>query len=247
MKIHDKIHKVVLITGASRGLGRLLALRFSEAGCRVVVNYLKNKEAALKITNGIINKGGEAIACYADVGSTEDVDSMMESILNKWNTIDVLINNAGKTSDNLLLNVKTEEWNDVLRTNLTGAFNTMRAAAGVMVKQGKGHIINISSFSGIKGRAGQSAYAASKAAVIGLTKSAALELGSYNIQVNAVIPGFMNTGMTAELPEPIKKKIIASNILQREQDMGEVAEFIYNLSLMKNVSGQVFNLDSRIL
>lgn len=240
-------NKVVLITGASRGLGRLLALCFAEAGCRVVINYLKSKDAAIETANEIINKGGQAMLCYADVGSAEDVDSMMESIMNKWNSIDVLINNAGKTSDNLLLNVKTEEWNDVLRTNLTGAFNTMRAAAGVMVKQGKGHIINISSYSGIKGRAGQSAYSASKAAVIGLTKSAALELGEYGIQVNAVIPGFMKTDMTENLPETVKEKILSSNILSKEQDMGEVAEFIYNLSKMKNVTGQVFNLDSRII
>lgn len=241
------MNKVVLITGASRGLGRLLALLFSEAGCRVVINYLKNKEAALKITNEIINKGGQAMPCYADVGSTEDVDSMVESILNKWNTIDILINNAGKAIDNILPNVSSEEWNEVLTTNLTGAFNTIRAAAGIMMKKGTGHIINISSYSGLKGRAGQSAYSASKAALIGLTKSAALELGSYNIQVNAVMPGFMNTDMTESLPEPIKKKIVSSNILQKEQDIGEVAAFIYNLSLMKNITGQVFNLDSRIL
>lgn len=241
------MNKVILITGASRGLGRRLAFRFAEAGCRVVINYLKSKEDAIETANEILNKGGQAMLCYADVGSAEDVDSMMESILNKWNTIDVLINNAGKSRDNLLLNVKTEEWEDILRTNLTGTFNTMRATAGVMVKQGKGHIINISSYSGIKGRVGQSAYSASKAAVIGLTKSAALELGGYGIQVNAVIPGFMKTGMTEDLPEPIKKKIISSNLLQREQDMGEVADFIYNLTLMKNVSGQVFNLDSRII
>lgn len=243
----NKREYVVLITGASRGLGRLLALRFSEAWCRVVINYLESKESALKITNEIINNGGEAMPCYADVGSTEDVDSMVESIVNKWGAIDILINNAGKTIDNILPNVSIEEWNEVLRTNVTGVFNTMRAAAGIMIKNGKGHIINISSYSGIKGRAGQSAYSASKAALIGLTKSAALELGGYNIQVNAVIPGFMNTDMTENLPEAVKNKIISSNILQREQDMGEVADFIYNLSLMKNISGQVFNLDSRIL
>lgn len=240
-------NKVVLITGASRGLGRLLAFRFAETGCRVIINYLKSKEAAIEIANEIINNGGEAIACYADIGCEGDVASMVESIMQKWGGIDVLINNAGKSRDNLLINVKTEEWEDVLRTNLTGTFNTMRAAAGVMVKQGKGHIINVSSLSGIKGRAGQSAYSASKAALIGLTKSAALELGGYNIQVNAVIPGFMKTDMTENLPETVKEKILSSNILSKEQDMREVADFIYNLSLMKNVSGQVFNLDSRIL
>ena len=241
--------KVVLITGASRGLGRVLALHFSGAGCRVVINYLNNKEAALQITEEIRNKGGEAIHCYADAGCAEDVNSMVEVIVKKWEKIDILINNAGKTSDNLLPMVKTKEWDDVLRTNLTGAFNTIRAAANVMVNKGPGpcHIINISSYSGIKGRAGQSAYSASKSALIGLTKSAALELCKYNIQVNAVIPGYMNTDMTENLSEPIKKKIISSNILKREQDIREVAEFIYNLSLMKNVSGQVFNLDSRIL
>ncbi|MBI5192490.1 MAG: SDR family NAD(P)-dependent oxidoreductase [Nitrospirae bacterium] len=241
------MNKVVLITGASRGLGRLLALRFAEAGCRVVINYLKSKEAAVETADEIINKGGEAVVCYADVGCADDVNSMIESIVQRWGAIGILINNAGKSRDNLLMNVKTDEWEDVLRTNLTGTFNTMRAAADVMIKNGTGHIINISSYSGIKGRAGQSAYAASKAGLIGLTKSAALELGSYGIQVNAVIPGFLNTDMTADLTEPIRGNIISSNILQREQDMEEVADFIYNLSTMKNVSGQVFNLDSRIV
>ena len=239
--------KVILITGASRGLGRVLALHFSGAGYRVVINYLNNKEGALQVKKEITDKGGEAIDCYADAGCAEDVNSMVEAIVKKWKTIDVLINNAGKTSDNLLPMVKTKEWEDVLGTNLTGTFNTIRATASVMVNNGHGHIINISSYSGIKGRAGQSAYSASKSALIGLTKSAALELGKYNIQVNAVIPGYMNTDMTETLSEPIKREIISSNILNREQDIGEVAEFIYNLSLMKNVSGQVFNLDSRIL
>ncbi len=239
--------KVVLITGASRGLGRALALHFSGAGCRVVINYLNNKEAALQVTEEIRNNGGEALPCYADAGCAEDVNSMVEVIVKKWGMIDILINNAGKTDDNLLPMVETKEWEDVLRTNLTGSFNTIRAAANVMVNKGHGHIINISSYSGVKGRAGQSAYSASKSALIGLTKSAALELGKYNIQVNAVIPGYMNTDMTGNLSEQIKKKIISSNILNREQNIVEVAEFIYNLSLMKNVSGQVFNLDSRIL
>lgn len=241
------MNKVVLITGASQGLGRMLALRLSAAGCRVVVNYLNSKEAALEVIKEIIEKGGDALPFCADVSSSKDVNLMMDSIYEIWGSIDILINNAGIRRDNILPRVKEEDWNETIATNLTGVFNTIRAVSVYMIKNRGGQIINISSMSGLKGKSGQAAYSASKAGVIGLTKSAALELEELNIQVNAVLPGFMKTNMTQNLPDPVQNKIVSSNILKHYQDIGEVAEFIYNLSLMGHVSGQVFNLDSRIL
>ena len=242
-----RMKKVIVITGASRGLGRALALRFAEAGFRVVVNYLHSKDSADEIVKEIFNKGGEALSFSADVRSPEDVKSIITSIYEQWGTIDILINNAAITRDNILPKLTSEDWKETIDTNLTGPFNTIRAASKYMIKRKRGHIINISSWSGVKGRSGQAAYSASKAGLIGLTRSIALELGRFNIQVNAVIPGFMKTEMTKDLPESVKDKIVSSNILNREQDMAEVVEFIYNLSRMNNVSGQIFNLDSRIL
>ena len=242
-----RMKKVIVITGASRGLGRALALRFAEAGFRVVVNYLHSKDSADEIVKEIFNKGGEALSFSADVRSPEDVKSIITSIYEQWGTIDILINNAAITRDNILPKLTSEDWKETIDTNLTGPFNTIRAASKYMIKRKRGHIINISSWSGVKGRSGQAAYSASKAGLIGLTRSIALELGRFNIQVNAVIPGFMKTDMTKDLPESVKDKIVSSNILNREQDMAEVVEFIYNLSKMNNVSGQIFNLDSRIL
>lgn len=241
------MNKVVLITGASRGLGRALALRFAEAGHRVAVNYLQNKDAAGAVIKEISDKGDEALPFCADVRYSADVNSMIDSIYDKWGTIDVLINNAAVTRDNVLPRIKIEEWDDIIATNLTGAFNTIRAVSRYMIKKRGGHIINISSWVGIKGRAGQAAYSASKAGLTGLTRSAALELGRFNIQVNAVLPGFMKTDMVQHLPGSGMDRIISSNALNRGQDISEVAEFVYTLSLMKNVSGQIFNLDSRVL
>ena len=242
-----RMKKVIVITGASRGLGRALALRFAEAGFRVVVNYLHSKDSADEIVKEIFNMGGEALSFSADVRSPEDVKSIITSIYEQWGTIDILINNAAITRDNILPKLTSEDWKETIDTNLTGPFNTIRAASKYMIKRKRGHIINISSWSGVKGRSGQAAYSASKAGLIGLTRSIALELGRFNIQVNAVIPGIMKTDMTKDLPESVKDKIVSSNILNREQDMAEVVEFIYNLSKMNNVSGQIFNLDSRIL
>lgn len=239
--------RVVVITGASRGLGRGLALRFAEAGFRIVVNYLRSKDSADEVVKEIFNDGGEALSFCADVKSPVAVDLMINSVYERWGSIDLLINNAAVTRDNLLPGLKTEDWEETIATNLTGAFNTIRSASRHMIKKKAGHIINVSSWSGVKGRSGQTAYSASKAGLIGLTRSAAMELGRFNIRVNAVIPGFMKTDMTAGLSASIKEDIVSSNILKQEQEIGEVAEFIYNLSEMNNISGQVFNLDSRIL
>jgi len=239
--------KVVLITGASRGLGRVLALKFAKGGFAVMINYIKNGDAAREVIDEITAGGGEAISFCADIKSACEVDAMIHTLIDRWGSIDVLINNAGVTIDDLLPKIKTSDWEEIIATNLTGAFNTIRGASKYMIRQKRGHIINIASWSGLKGRAGQAAYSASKAGLIGLTKSAAIELGRFDIQVNAVLPGFMKTDMVRHLTESVRKSILSANALRREQDIFEVAEFICHLSTMKNVSGQVFNLDSRVI
>ncbi len=244
-RIEDK--RVVMVTGASRGLGKAIALRFGSAGCRVVVNYREREQDARSIADTIEASGGEAICCKADVRLSRDVAAMVRQALAQWDSLDLLVNNAGLAMDGLLLRMSEEEWDRVIETNLTGAFHCIREAARHMSTGKGGHIINISSIVGVQGREGQANYAASKAALIGLTKACARELGSADIQVNAVLPGYLPTDMGGTVSDAMLSKIVNHNALGRTSDAAEVAEFIYQLSRMKNVSGQVFNLDSRIL
>lgn len=239
--------KVVLITGASGGLGRALSLRFAEGGFAIAVHYYQSKKAAEEIVSKIVSSGGGAGSFFCDVRSSGDVIKMMDRIMDRWGQIDVLINNAAMNKDNLLMRTGVEEWRNVIAANLSGSFYTIRAASKYMMRKKQGHIINVSSLSGIKGRAGQCAYSSAKAGLIGLTKTAALELGRFNIQVNAILPGFMKTAMTGSLSEADMDNIISAGTLRREQDISEVAEFVYHLSNMSQISGQIFNTDSRIL
>jgi len=241
------VAKVALITGASGGLGRALSLRFAEGGFAVAVNYFQSKKAAEDVVSEIISRGGEAEPFLCDVRSSDNVKNMIDRIAARWGKIDVLINNAAMNIDNLLIRTGKDDWEGIISTNLSGSFYTIRAVSKYMMKKKQGHIINVSSLVGLKGHAGQCAYSSAKAGLIGLTKSAALELGRFNIQVNAILPGFMKTAMTESLPEQDVDSIINANILRKEQDVNEVAEFVYHLSNMTQVSGQVFNTDSRIL
>ena len=172
---------------------------------------------------------------------------MVHDAVKRWGTVDVLINNAGITRDGLVLRMPEEDWDDVINTNLSGPFHCIRAASGIMTKQRRGHIISIASVVGVQGREGQANYSASKAGLIGLTKACAKEFGPWNINVNAVLPGYIPTDMGDTISDTVLERILKENALNRISDPKEVAEFIYHLSLMKNVSGQVFNLDSRIL
>jgi 3-oxoacyl-[acyl-carrier protein] reductase len=171
---------------------------------------------------------------------------MATSAVKEWGKIDLWINNAGTAHDRLMDKTQPKEWEQVITTNLHGAFYGTQEAARVMIQEMQGHIINISSLVGFRGAAGQAAYAASKAGLIGLTKSAAKELGQFNILVNAVLPGYLPTPMTRKLSPKRGLQIIEENVLGRTSDFDEVSRFIYHLSLMQHVSGQVFNLDSRI-
>ena len=171
---------------------------------------------------------------------------MIDAAIEQWGTVDVLVNNAGITRDGLAVRMSEQEWDDVLSTNLTGPFHCIRAVSRTMMRRRSGHIISLASLVGLQGRVGQANYSAAKAGLVGLTRSTAKELGGFNINVNAVLPGFLETEMGNAVSRSILDRIKAENALGRSSTQEEVAEFIYHLSCMHNVSGQVFNLDSRI-
>jgi len=239
--------RVVIVTGASRGLGKKIAIRFGREGEKVVVNYIIRRSEAETVADEIGRSGGEAIPFQADVKVAAQVEVMMKSTKRRFGTIDVLVNNAGITKDGLLVRMTEQDWDAVIETNLKGPFLCIRAASEIMSKQQNGHVINVSSISGVQGREGQANYSASKAGLIGLTRACARELGRSNIKVNAVLPGYIVTDMGEKVSDGIYQRVLRENALNRVSDPEEVADFIYHLSLMNNVSGQVFNLDSRIV
>jgi 3-oxoacyl-[acyl-carrier protein] reductase len=239
--------RVVIVTGASRGLGREIALCFGKSGERVVVNFLSDERAARAVAKEISDNGGESVCYRADVKKSVEIDTLTRETIDRWGTIDVLINNAAMTKDRMMLRMTEEEWDDVVDTNLSGPFQCIRAVSQHMIKQHSGHIINISSIVGLQGREGQANYSSAKAGLIGLTKASAKELGSFNIKVNAVLPGYLPTDMGSNISDVVHDRILKENSLGKASDPREVANFVYHLSLMNNVSGQVFNLDSRIV
>ncbi len=235
------MQRCALITGGSRGLGRALALALASEGFRVAINYLKsNKEA-----EAVLKSMGEALSLKADVSDSASVVRMASEIKKKWGRLDVLINNAGVTADAFLVKLKEEDWDRVIGTNLKGCFNTIRAFAPLIKESGGGHIINISSISGTRGKAGQAAYSASKAAILGLTVSAARELSEYNIRVNAVLPGYMPTDMGRASPAAMDMAR-GKSIIGKLSDPKEVTGFISWLVGTTSVTGQVFTIDSRV-
>jgi len=239
--------RVVIVTGASRGLGREIALCFGKSGERVVVNFLSDERAARAVAKEISDNGGESVCYRADVKNSVEIDTLTRETIDRWGTIDILINNAAMTKDRMMLRMTEEEWDDVVDTNLSGPFQCIRAVSQHMIKQHSGHIINISSIVGLQGREGQANYSSSKAGLIGLTKASAKELGSFNIKVNAVLPGYLPTDMGSNISDAVHDRILKENALGKASDPLEVADFIFHLSLMNNVSGQVFNLDSRVV
>lgn len=239
----DNSLKVALITGGARGLGRHISRVFLEHGYTIAVNYLNSGDEAREI---IAQAGSRASVFKADVGDSSQVNNMINRIEQAFGRLDVLINNAGITRDSLLIKQKEDDWDAVIRINLTGCFNLLRAAAPLMIRSGGGHIINISSYSGAQGRAGQAAYSASKAGLVGLTISAAHELAEQNIRVNAVLPGYMLTGMGAPAVAAIKQAEEQS-IHKSLSEPADVAQSIAVIAGMAYITGQVLSLDSRIL
>lgn len=235
--------RVAIITGASRGIGRAIALALAAEGANVVVNYASSSDAAQQVVADITEAGGSAIALQADVSQLEQVDALLSKTLEKFGRVDVLVNNAGITRDTLLLRMKPEEWQAVINLNLTGVFFCTRAVSKVMLKQRSGRIINIASVAGQMGNPGQANYSAAKAGVIGFTKTVAKELASRGITVNAVAPGFIDTDMTSELKsEEILKYIPLGRYGQPEEVAGMV-RFLAADSAAAYITGQVFNVD----
>ncbi len=238
----DRTMKVALVTGGARGLGRHISHAFLEQGYHVAINYLNSKINAAEI---ISQANAHAIALRADVGNSSQVREMIDRIEQRFGRLDLLVNNAGISRDSLLIRQTEADWDAVIRTNLTGCFNLLSAAAPLMIKSGGGHIINISSHSGVKGKAGQAAYSASKAGLIGLTISAAHELAEHNIRVNAAVPGYMGTemGATAEAAMDQAKE---ESLLKALSEPSEVARSIVLIAGMDYITGQILSLDSRI-
>ncbi len=231
--------KVAIVTGAATGLGRETSIALLKGGFSVCINYRTSREPA----HAIASEFGEmALAVQADVADYGSVLRMVDQVYEFWGRLDVVINNAGITRDSLLVRQSEEDWDSVLAVNLKGAFNLTKACAPLM-RYG-GHIINISSYSGLKGKKGQAAYSASKAALLGLTKTAALELAEYNIKVNAILPGYMPTGMGSAAGVSLDQAKKES-ILHTLSDPVEVAAFISYLISTGNITGQTFVLDSR--
>jgi 3-oxoacyl-[acyl-carrier protein] reductase len=241
--------KVALVTGASRGMGKAIALKLASLGSRVVVNYVaieaSNKVDADNLVESIIRLGGEAMSVEADVRDSETVKAMVEQVTDKWSKIDILVNNAGINRDTLLLRMSDDAWDDVITTNLRGAYLCTKFALRSMMRQEWGRIINIASVSGIVGNIGQSNYAASKGGLIAFTKSVAREMGSRNITVNAVAPGYIITGMTDKLPPERKEAILAMIPLQRFGQPEDVAELVAFLASDRAgyITGQAITID----
>jgi 3-oxoacyl-[acyl-carrier protein] reductase len=241
--------KVVLITGASRGIGRACALHMASLGAAVAVNYSRSSAQAEEIVREIAENGGKALAVKADVSNAAEVDAMFEEVINTLGGLDILVNNAGITKDTLLIRMKEDDWDQVLDTNLKGAFLCTKQAAKYMMKKRQGRIVNISSVIGIVGNSGQANYAASKAGIIGLSKSAAKELASRGILVNIIAPGFIETDMTGVLPEQVKEAILAQIPLGRygsPMDIAYLAAFLAS-DQSQYITGQVIHVDGGMI
>lgn len=237
--------KNVIVTGATRGIGREIALTLAQNGANIAINYRNLNSEVENLLNEIKSFGVDAFAIKCDVSIADEVDNFIKEVKAHYNTIDVLVNNAGITKDGLILRMKEEDFDDVLDVNLKGTFNTTKSVSSIMVRQKYGKIINISSVVGIAGNAGQCNYAASKAGVIGFSKSVARELSSRNINVNVVAPGYINTDMTKNLPDKVKEEIIKSIPMKKIGDPKEVANLVLFLSsnLSDYITGQVINVD----
>ncbi len=236
--------KVAIVTGSTRGIGQAIAEELARQGAKVVISG-RNGERAQQVAAAIQEAGGEAIAVQADVSHMEDAQRLVKETLDRWGRIDILVNNAGITRDNLLLRMSEEEWDTVLQVNLKGAFNCTKSVTRQMMKQRQGRIINITSVVGQMGNAGQANYAASKAGLIGFTKSVARELASRNITCNAVAPGYIQTDMTAALDDAVKdslKQQIPLGRLGTPEDVARVVAFLCSDDAAY-ITGQVINVD----
>lgn len=238
-------NKIALITGAGRGIGRAIAIALAKEGAEVVINYNGSEERAKEVKQTIEENGGKVSIYKCNVSDFTACEAMIKDIVKEYGHLDILVNNAGITKDGLIMKMKEEDFDSVLNVNLKGTFNTIRHSARQMLKQRSGKIINISSVSGILGNVGQANYAASKAGVIGLTKTMARELGSRGITVNAIAPGFVDTEMTEVLSEEIRENACKQIILGRfgkPEDIANTAVFLAS-DKADYITGQVISVD----
>ena len=237
--------KIALVTGASRGIGRAIALELAAQGATVIVNYQKNADAAQEVVDAIATAGGQATAIQGDVSLEADANALIKAVLDAHGKLDILVNNAGTTRDQLIMLMPVEDFDVVIQTNLRSAWLMSKAAAKSMMRKRTGTIINISSVSGIMGNGGQSNYSASKAGMIGLTKSLARELSGRGIRVNAVAPGYIPTDLTASLPADMMTKLMENIPLGRLGSVEDVAHAVSFLASDKSayITGQVLVVD----
>lgn len=237
--------KVALVTGASRGIGREIAVTLAQKGASVVINYNGSEERAKEVKDEIESFGGTAKLYQCNVADFAAVETMIKEVVKEMGSLDILVNNAGITKDNLVMKISEADFDAVINTNLKGTFNTIKAMYRAFLKQKGGRIINLSSVSGVLGNAGQANYAASKAGVIGLTKSVARELASRNVTVNAVAPGFIATDMTDAMPEAAKEATLNQIPLKRVGQPKDIAETVAFLASEKAayITGQVISVD----
>lgn len=245
-------NKTVIVTGSARGIGREIALKFGAEGASVVVFDIDidgQTEVAGAVCDEIRAAGGEAEYFLGDVSKPADTDALIKFAKDKFGSVDVIVNNAGITRDNLIMRMSEADWDAVLTVNLKGAFNVIKSAARTLMKQRAGVIVNMASVSGVMGNAGQANYSASKAGLIGLTKSVAKELASRNIRCNAIAPGFIETPMTAKLPEDIQKAYKDSIPLKRFGQVEDIANLAVFLAgdKAKYITGQVINVDGGLV
>lgn len=237
--------KVALVTGASRGIGREIAKTLAREHAMVIINYNGSAKRAVEVQKEIESQGGRAVTCQCNVADYSAVEKMIRDLVKEYGHIDILVNNAGITRDNLIMKMSEEDFDRVIDTNLKGTFNTIRHLARQMLKQKSGKIINISSVSGVLGNAGQANYAASKAGVIGLTKTMARELAARGINVNAIAPGFIDTEMTEVLSDAVKESVTAQIPFKRfgqAKDIAEAAVFLAS-DRAEYITGQIIHID----
>lgn len=233
--------KTVIVTGGSTGIGKAISLKFADQGYNVVLNYLG--ETPVDLIAEIEGKGVLCKGVEADISQFDQAEMLVKTAKESFGTIDVLVNNAGIAKDRLIIRMSEDDFDDVIRVNLKGAFNTIRHVSNIMLKQKSGAIVNMASIIGLVGNVGQANYAASKAGLIGLTKSTAKELAMRGITCNAIAPGYIETPMTSVLPDEIKQKMGESIPLKRFGQPHEVAELAYFLANSPYITGQVVNID----
>jgi 3-oxoacyl-[acyl-carrier protein] reductase len=236
--------KVAIVTGASRGIGEAIAKQLSSCGAKIIL-IARNSDQLVAVKETIISNGGIAESIAGDVSNLNSISEIVTNTIDKWGRIDILVNNAGIARDNIIMRMKEDDWDSVMNINLKGCFNGVKSVARPMIKNKAGRIINITSVIGQIGNAGQSNYAASKAGIMGLTKSMAKELGSRNITVNAVAPGYITTDMTNELNDEVKEQLKSSIPLGRLGTPDDVANLVCFLASDEAgyITGQTFNVD----